>query len=124
MQQAVPELTDLRGESAATRSLYGLDDPHPQKSAYAHQCLMARRMVERGVRFVELSCLTENIGAGGAANPWDQHGDLEKGHQAMGHQVDQPHCCAAGRLETAWITESDHRDFCWGIWPNSLFPGQ
>ena len=90
MQQAVPELTDLRGESAATRSLYGLDDPHPQKSAYAHQCLMARRMVERGVRFVELSCLTENIGAGGAANPWDQHGDLEKGHRAMGHQVDQP----------------------------------
>jgi len=39
---------------------------------------------------VELSCLTESIGAGGAANPWDQHGDLEKGHGAMANQVDQP----------------------------------
>ncbi|MDF1787735.1 MAG: DUF1501 domain-containing protein, partial [Verrucomicrobiales bacterium] len=46
--------------------------------------------VEKGVRFIELSCLTESIGAGGAANPWDQHGDLERGHGAMAHQVDQP----------------------------------
>ena len=91
MQSAVPELTDLRGESAATRQLYGLDDPHPQKAAYARQCLLARRLVERGVRFVELSCLSENgIGAGGPPNPWDQHGDLEKGHGAMANQVDQP----------------------------------
>ncbi len=90
MQAAVPELTDLRGESEATKKLYGINDPHPQKAAYALQCLMARRLVERGVRFIELSCLTENIGAGGAANPWDQHGDLEKGHGAMGYQVDQP----------------------------------
>ena len=90
MQTAVPELVDLKGETEATKKLYGVDDPHPQKAAYALQCLMARRLVERGVRFVELSCLTENIGAGGAANPWDQHGDLERGHGAMGHQVDQP----------------------------------
>ncbi|MBT5927163.1 MAG: DUF1501 domain-containing protein [Verrucomicrobia bacterium] len=88
MQAAVPELTDLRGETNATKKLYGLDDPHPQKAAYAHQCLMARRLVERGVRFIELSCLTESIGAGGAANPWDQHGDLARGHGAMGNQVD------------------------------------
>lgn len=90
MQTAVPELVDLKGETEATKKLYGVDDPHPQKAAYALQCLMARRLVERGVRFVELSCLTENIGAGGAANPWDQHGDLERGHGAMGNQVDQP----------------------------------
>ncbi len=91
MQSAVPELVDLRGESEATRKLYGLDDPHPQKAAYARQCLLARRLVERGVRFVELSCLTENgIGAGGAPNPWDQHGELRKGHAAMAYQVDQP----------------------------------
>lgn len=90
MQAAVPELVDLKGETEATRKLYGVDDPHPQKAAYARQCLLARRLVERGVRFIELSCLTENIGAGGAPNPWDQHGDLERGHGAMGHQVDQP----------------------------------
>ena len=91
MQSAVPELVDLKGESDATKKLYGLDDPHPQKAAYARQCLLARRLVERGVRFVELSCLTEGgVGAGGAPNPWDQHGDLEKGHGMMANQVDQP----------------------------------
>lgn len=90
MQSAVPELCDLKGETELTKKLYGLDSPDPQTSAYARQCLLARRLVERGVRFVELSCLTENLGAGGAANPWDQHGALEKGHAAMGHQVDQP----------------------------------
>jgi hypothetical protein len=90
MQTAVPELCDLSLESADTRALYGLDDPAPQKAAYARQCLLARRLVERGVRFVELSCMTHNIGAGGAPNPWDQHGELAKGHKAMAHQVDQP----------------------------------
>jgi hypothetical protein len=90
MQSAVPELCDLKGETEATKKLYGLDSNDTQKAAYARQCLLARRLVERGVRFVELSCLTEKIGAGGAANPWDQHGALEKGHAAMAHQVDQP----------------------------------
>lgn len=90
MQSAVPELCDLSGESEYTTKLYGLDSPIPEKSAYARQCLLARRLVERGVRFVELSCLTQNIGAGGAANPWDQHGELKRGHEAMALQVDQP----------------------------------
>ncbi len=90
MQSAVPELCDISGETEQTHKLYGLDSDQPQKAAYARQCLLARRLVERGVRFIELSCLTQGIGAGGAANPWDQHGDLEKGHGAMGFQVDQP----------------------------------
>ena len=90
MQAAVPELCDLKGETDATKKLYGLDSTDVQKASYAKQCLLARRLVERGVRFVELSCLTEKTGAGGAANPWDQHGVLEKGHAAMAHQVDQP----------------------------------
>ncbi len=90
MQAAVPELCDLSGETEETRRLYGLDAPDAEQAAYARQCLLARRLVERGVRFVELSCLTKGIGAGGAANPWDQHGDLEKGHAAMALQVDQP----------------------------------
>lgn len=90
MQAAVPELCDIRGESEATRKLYGLDDADTRKAAYARQCLLARRLVERGVRFVELTCLSANIGAGGAPNPWDQHGDLKNGHGAMAQQVDGP----------------------------------
>lgn len=90
MQTAVPELCDLSGESAATLASYAVDSPDLEKSAYGRQCLLARRLVERGVRFVELSCLTRGIGAGNGPNPWDQHGDLERGHSAMASQVDQP----------------------------------
>lgn len=90
MQAAVPELCDLSGETAATLSDYGVDSPDAELSAYARQCLLARRLVERGVRFIELSCLTRGIGAGNGPNPWDQHGDLERGHKSMAEEVDQP----------------------------------
>ena len=90
MQSAVPELCDIKGESEATKKLYGLDAGDKFTAAYARQALVARRLVERGVRFVELSCLSVGIGAGGAANPWDQHGKLKEGHQLMALQVDQP----------------------------------
>ncbi len=90
MQASVPDVCDVSGETEATKNLYGFDSEDPAKAAYARQCLLARRLVEQGVRFIELSCLTKGIGAGGAPNPWDQHGDLEKGHAAMAHQVDQP----------------------------------
>ena len=90
MQSAVPELCDISGESQQTLERYGLDSTNRQKAAYARQCLLARRLIERGVRFIELSCLPYGIGAGGAPNPWDQHGELEKGHSAMALQVDQP----------------------------------
>ncbi|MCH7918742.1 MAG: DUF1501 domain-containing protein [Planctomycetes bacterium] len=90
MQAAVPELCDISGESEATKRLYGLDHPHAMTRHYARQCLLARRLVERGVRFVELSCLPQNEGDGQAANPWDQHGNLEEGHTNMALQVDQP----------------------------------
>jgi hypothetical protein len=86
----VPELCDIRGESEATKKLYGMDDPDPKTAAYARQCLLARRLVERGVRFIELSCLSYNIGGGNGPNPWDQHGEIKNGHGKMGHQVDQP----------------------------------
>ncbi|MGB0580057.1 MAG: DUF1501 domain-containing protein, partial [Limisphaerales bacterium] len=74
MQSAVPELCDLRGESEATKKLYALDHSNGVTAAYGKQCLLARRLVERGVRFIELSCLPQKLGAGQAANPWDQHG--------------------------------------------------
>ncbi|MGC6564339.1 MAG: DUF1501 domain-containing protein [Akkermansiaceae bacterium] len=90
MQEAVPELTDISEETDATKKLYGIDDSDQQKSEYAKQCLIARRLVERGVRFVELSCCSYGIGGGGGANPWDQHGDIKRGHGAMANQIDQP----------------------------------
>jgi hypothetical protein len=90
MQSAVPELCEITGETEATKKLYGLDDPEPKTAAYARQCLLARRLVERGVRFIELSTLAYNTGGGNAANPWDHHGNLKVGHGKMGHQIDQP----------------------------------
>jgi len=89
MQTAVPDLCDIRGESEATKKLYGLDSPEVNKAAYGRQCLVARRLIERGVRFVELSCLPQKPGAGQAANPWDQHGKIKEGHGDMSRQVDQ-----------------------------------
>lgn len=90
MQTAIPDLCDISGETAQTLSDYAIESKDNELAAYGRQCLMARRLVERGVRFIELTCLSRGIGAGNAGNPWDQHGDLEKGHRAMAAQVDQP----------------------------------
>jgi len=106
MQAAVPELTDLRGETEATKRLYGLDSPDKLTAGYARQCLVARRLVERGVRFIELSCLNASIGAGNAPNPWDQHGELKRGHGAMARQVDQPLAALIRDLKARGLWES------------------
>jgi hypothetical protein len=84
MQSAVPDLLDIEGESRATRSLYGFDSDYPATQLFARQCLMARRLVERGVRFVELLCPA----VGG--DRWDQHSDLRDGHENNARAVDQP----------------------------------
>jgi hypothetical protein len=84
MQAAVPELTDLRGETAATKKLYGLDADYEPTRIFAAECLLARRMVERGVRFIELTC--PSVGT----DRWDQHGDLKGGHEKNCRAVDQP----------------------------------
>jgi uncharacterized protein (DUF1501 family) len=99
MQEAVPELTDITSESATTRKRYGVDSPNAVQADYARQCLMARRLVERGVRFVELSCCSVGIGEGGPENPWDQHGEIHRGHGAMAAQVDGPIAALMGDLK-------------------------
>src|SRR5262245_968112 len=83
MQSEVPKLLDLKGESEATRKLYGLDSPETEECG--RECLLARRMIERGVRFVEL--LTP---ARTGIDRWDQHGSLESGHRTNAKAVDQP----------------------------------
>jgi hypothetical protein len=82
MQSAVPDLTDLRGESTATRTLYGLDDKHTE--IFGRHCLVARRLIERGVRFVEVLCPKTS------GDRWDQHSDLRTGHQDNARAVDKP----------------------------------
>jgi hypothetical protein len=82
MQTAVPELTDFSKETEETKKLYGLDDPKTE--IFGRQCLIARRMVERGVRFQELLC--QNLGF----DRWDQHGNLKAGHEQNAKAVDKP----------------------------------
>ena len=85
MQSAVPDLMEIKGESDTTRQLYGLDAPYEHTRTFGAQCLVARRLVERGVRFVELTCP-----AIGGADRWDQHGKLKEGHENNSRAVDQP----------------------------------
>jgi len=106
MQSAVPELCDISGESEATKQLYGMDGPDSPRTAYARQCLLARRLVERGVRFVELSCLPQKLGGAQAANPWDQHAEIKKGHGNMAHQVDQPIAALVKDLKSRGLLDS------------------
>ncbi len=84
MQSAVPELMSIDGESEATKKLYGIDAEYPQTKTFARQCLIARRLVERGVRFIELTCPRGN------GDRWDQHGKLFDGHSKNCKTVDQP----------------------------------
>lgn len=83
MQAAVPSLVEISNESKATRDLYGLDDEYPQARLYGRQCLLARRLVERGVRFVEVLC--PNVGA----DRWDQHSGLKTGHENNARATDR-----------------------------------
>ena len=84
MQSSIPELTEFKEETEATKKLYGLDSSDPHLRGYASQCILARRLIERGVRFVELTC--PNVGA----DRWDQHSNLKVGHERNAHAVDQP----------------------------------
>lgn len=84
MQAAVPELIDISGESKATKELYGLNARAKNTQIFGRQCLLARRLVERGVRFIELTC------PGGSGDRWDQHSNLVDGHTKNCRGVDQP----------------------------------
>lgn len=83
MQMAVPELSDISKETAPTRSLYGMDED--RTADFGTRCLMARRLVERGVRFVQVWSGT-STGEG----DWDGHKGCEQNHQKMAGKVDKP----------------------------------
>ncbi len=80
MQATAPEAVDLSLETEATKSLYGMDEAHTQN--FGRMCLLARRMVERGVRFVQLYH--------GAGSKWDAHNKLEPNHKKLCAEMDKP----------------------------------
>ena len=84
MQMQVPGLMDFSDEPKHIREMYGLDHQNRHTKTFANSCLLARRLVQRGVRFIELTC------PGGSGDRWDQHGGLRKGHAGNALSVDQP----------------------------------
>lgn len=131
MQTAVPELMDIHGESEATKKLYGLDSAYEPTRTFGRQCLTARRLVERGARFIELTC--PSVGH----DRWDQHSNLKKGHEDNARATDQPVAAllkdlkSRGLLKTTlvvWAGEfgrtpfaqgsdgRDHNPFGYSVW--------
>jgi len=82
MQTSIPETMQLDREPEHIRRMYGLDQDATK--AFGEQCLVARRLVERGVRFVQL------FHGGGGGGAWDAHGDIKNNHTSLSAQVDQP----------------------------------
>jgi len=99
MQSAVPEAVDITRETAATRELYGVDDP--VAGTYARSCLRARRLVERGVRFVQI--FTGSAGA----DDWDNaHADNDGVHASMARRTDKPTAALLQDLKARGLLDS------------------
>jgi hypothetical protein len=81
MQQQLPAVQDLSGESPATLRLYGMDEKVTEE--FGRQCLMARRFAEQGVRFIQVTHSDSHV-------QWDQHSDLKQGHEKNAKEVDRP----------------------------------
>ncbi len=130
MQLAVPDVVRFDSEHESTRRLYGLDNDTTRP--FGEQCLVARRLVERGVRFVQIF-----HGSNGGAGAWDAHGGLKAGHANLCRQVDQPIAALLKDLKrrglldetiVVWGTEfgrtpgsqngdgRDHHPFGFSIW--------
>ncbi len=132
LQTSAPEVLDLRGETDATRKLYGLDDPVTED--FGRNCLLARRLLERGVRFVQVWSGADNAFP---RRNWDSHEDLKKDHGDMAASMDRPAAAllkdlkARGMLDDTiviWTTEfgrmpcsqgsagRDHNPFTFTSW--------
>jgi hypothetical protein len=99
MQQHAPEAVDLSKETAATKAAYGLDEK--RTADFGTRCLLARRLVERGVRFVQLYS-----GGGPLVTQWDAHDDLNANHEKMCGHVDRPITALLGDLKHRGLLDS------------------
>ena len=82
MQVSAPEILSVRGETAQTQAMYGME--HPQAKFFGRQCLIARKLVESGVRFVQIYS-----GGTGNSQSWDGHIDIDKNHRQFAIEIDQ-----------------------------------
>jgi uncharacterized protein DUF1501 len=96
MQAEAPEAVDLKKETDATRSLYGLDEK--ETAQFGRMCLLSRRLVERGVRFVQLYH--------GAGSKWDSHANIEKSHGEQCRQMDKPVAALLKDLKSRGLLDS------------------
>jgi len=131
MQASVPDLMDISGETEATKEAYGLNHSYDQTKIFGTECLVARRLVERGVRFIELTCPQV------AGDRWDAHNGLKSNHENNARAVDQPIGALLGDLKqrgmldetlVIWAGEfgrtpfaqgkngRDHHPFAYSIW--------
>ncbi|MEX0792258.1 MAG: DUF1501 domain-containing protein [Pirellulaceae bacterium] len=100
MQTAIPELMEVRDETPATLAAYGLNHDFANTKTFGRQCLIARRLVERGVRFIELTCPDSQ------KDRWDQHSDLKEGHTRNALAVDQPIAALLADLKQRGLFDS------------------
>jgi len=110
LQIAAPEAMDLSQETAETIAMYGIDEPKPDwhplalgPSTYGRQCLIARRLVERGVRFIQIY---SGGGNAGGQNTWDGHHGIEENLKLHCPEVDRPIAALLSDLERSGLLES------------------
>jgi hypothetical protein len=110
LQMAAPEAMDLSQETAETIQMYGINEPKPQwhplalgPSTFGRQCLIARRLVERGVRFIQIY---SGGGNAGGQNTWDGHHGIEENLQLHGPEVDRPIAALLTDLQQRGLLES------------------
>ena len=104
LQLSAPEATDLTGETEATKKLYHLD--HEDIGTFGRQCLLARRLVERGVRFVQIYCGAENTSAKKIRPNWDSHEDLVRDHGYWGPILDNGAAALLTDLKSRGLLDS------------------
>jgi uncharacterized protein (DUF1501 family) len=106
MQLAAPEAAGIDREPNHIKSMYGVDDSNPLKAAYARNCLMARRFLERGVRYVSLYCASRASGVDGLLN-WDAHKTLKADYERHCPIFDQPTAALIEDLKARGLLDKD-----------------
>src|SRR5262249_40769718 len=103
LQLSAPEVSNLKGESPATKELYGLNDRNAIKAGFGRNCLLARRLIERGVRFVTLFNGAFAMGEGNLN--WDGHRRIKSDYERHGPILDQAAAALLIDLETRGLLD-------------------